>query len=250
MTAREHDLHESQLHLAVTLGQHGKPQSDDCTHCGSVQCSHDDRPCLAGARARAHPLRKGDELSTSHTSTLARGRLVLHSLVGPRDGWIRWCHRKSIVAELLSADSGQINSFYSLPSFKEKFGDEKHGVKSIPTNWQTAYQTIGIPGSFIGLFLCGWCQERFGSRRTYMSGMAACICVVFLFVFAQSKGMLLGTEAIAAGIWSLFSECSPRAHNRQAADLRHPHSCLRRRGLPDSTSRLRDVVHLVLLGIG
>jgi MFS transporter, SP family, general alpha glucoside:H+ symporter len=107
----------------------------------------------------------------------------------------------------------QINSFYSLPSFKEKFGDEKHGIKSIPTNWQTAYSTIGIPGSFIGLFLCGWCQERFGARKTYMSGMAACICVVFLFVFAQNKGMLLGTEAIAAGIWALFSAYSLRSRD-------------------------------------
>lgn len=39
-----------------------------------------------------------------------------------------------------------------------------------------------------------------------MSGMAACICIIFLFVFAQSKGMLLGAEAIAAGIWALFSK--------------------------------------------
>jgi SP family general alpha glucoside:H+ symporter-like MFS transporter len=129
---------------------------------------------------------------------------------------------------LFATDGGQINSFFALPSFLDKFGVEKAGKKSIPTNYQSAFQTVGIPGAFIGLFICGWAQERYGSRKTYLCGMAACICVIFLFVFAQSLGMLLGAEAIAAGIWALFSEpfSSPANAEFPLTVTRHFDRCL------------------------
>ncbi len=100
----------------------------------------------------------------------------------------------------------QINSFYGLPSFVEKFGSDIHGKRGIPANWQTALSNIGLPGGFLGLAITGYCQERYGSRKTYMGGMIATICVIFLFVFCQNLKMLLAAEALAACCWAIFSK--------------------------------------------
>ena len=80
-------------------------------------------------------------------------------------------------------------------------------------------QLCGLPGGFLGLFLCGWAQERYGSRKTYLAGMLLSICCTFLYVFAQSLGMLLGAQAIAACSWGIFSELDEDSRQRsQHAD--------------------------------
>jgi len=101
-------------------------------------------------------------------------------------------------------------SFFALPSFQRQFGVEHNGKYAIPANWQAALQNVGIPGGFIGLFITGYCQDRYGARKTYMGGMILVICVVFLFVFVQSLGMLLGAQAIAACGWAIFSKWKDR----------------------------------------
>lgn len=65
--------------------------------------------------------------------------------------------------------------------------------------------TVGIPGGFLGLFLCGWGQERFGSRMVYLYGMVFAFLVGFLFVFAVNLPMLLVAEALASCAWSIFN---------------------------------------------
>ncbi len=100
----------------------------------------------------------------------------------------------------------QINSFYGLPAFVNHFGSKVNGIQTIPADWQTALSNIGLPGGFLGLAITGYCQEKYGSRKTYMGGMAATICVIFLFVFAKDLKMLLAAEALAACCWAMFSE--------------------------------------------
>jgi SP family general alpha glucoside:H+ symporter-like MFS transporter len=94
------------------------------------------------------------------------------------------------------------------------------GTYFINANFQTALQNVGLPGEsclvglcttltcaggFLGLFLCGWGQERFGSRKTYMVGMLFAICCVFLYVFAVNIGMLLAAQAVSACAWGVFN---------------------------------------------
>ena len=97
-------------------------------------------------------------------------------------------------------------SFFALPSFQKQFGTPFGDGYTISANWQAALQNVGIPGGFLGLAITGYCQDKYGSRRTYMGGMVFIICVVFLFVFVQSLGMLLAAQALAATGWAMFSE--------------------------------------------
>lgn len=111
-------------------------------------------------------------------------------------------------------DGAVAGAFYGLQSFTKFFGTyggvDKTGapIYILDANIMSAIGFVGIPGGFIGLWLCGYCQERFGSRKTYFWGMFACICVTFLFVFAQNLGMLLAAQALAAGCWALFNTLS------------------------------------------
>ena len=109
-------------------------------------------------------------------------------------------------------DGAVSNAYFGLPSFKDYFGHDVviKGVtqKYINPNWQTGLQNCSLPGGFLGLYLCGWAQERYGSRKTYLCGMALAFCCVPLFAFAQNLPMLLVAEAVSAIAWGMFSETS------------------------------------------
>ena len=141
-------------------------------------------------------------------------------------------------------------SFFALPAFKEEFGTVVDGKLGIPGNWQAALPLVGIPGSFLGLFITGYCQDKYGSRRTYMGGMISVICVVFLFVFVQSLGMLLAAQALAAIGWAMFSESNPSKVFRATSDIRHSLRILCRRNLSHSTAWCRPLFHQHVLGYG
>jgi SP family general alpha glucoside:H+ symporter-like MFS transporter len=128
-----------------------------------------------------------------------------------RQHWraLLWGMVLSLALVMDGYDGAVTLSFFGLPSFKKEFGSVHDGKLGIPANWQAALPLVGMPGSFFGLFITGYCQDKFGSRRTYMGGMVFVICVVFLFVFVQSLGMLLAAQALAAIGWAMFSGSRP-----------------------------------------
>lgn len=101
-------------------------------------------------------------------------------------------------------DTGLLNSFYGMPQFREKFGIMYDGEKIIPSDYQAGLQNITRVGQLIGLVITGYCQERFGSKKTYIAAMIAMTGTIFLAVFAINLPMLLGAE-LAMGIpWGMF----------------------------------------------
>ncbi|WWC73879.1 uncharacterized protein I206_107851 [Kwoniella pini CBS 10737] len=106
-------------------------------------------------------------------------------------------------------DTAIINSFFALPAFLNSFGVKgKKGKLAIPANYQSGLVNIAYVGQIIGLFLNGWCQERFGSRKTFIGGMIIMTLTIFLAFFAVSLNMLLVAE-LAMGIpWGMFQTLS------------------------------------------
>ncbi|RSH93089.1 hypothetical protein EHS25_007442 [Saitozyma podzolica] len=156
---------------------------------------------IAAAASEVDPvlLAQGIELIHAEKEVPLRKALRYH--------WraMAWSMFLSLALVMDGYDGAVSNAFFGLPSFVNTFGVVVNGKKGVPANWQSALQNVGIPGGFLGLFLCGWCQERFGSRKTYLGGMCFAILCVFLFVFANSLGMLLAAEAIAACAWAIFN---------------------------------------------
>ncbi|KAL7425256.1 hypothetical protein Q5752_000944 [Cryptotrichosporon argae] len=118
---------------------------------------------------------------------------------------LAWSLFLSLALFMDGYDGAIINSFFALPAFKNKFGSEVDGAKIITANWQTALGLVGTPGNLAGLFFTGWAQERFGSRKTYLFGMALTSVIIFLMVFCQNLPMLAVAEALAAFAWAIFN---------------------------------------------
>ncbi|WRT69905.1 uncharacterized protein IL334_006896 [Kwoniella shivajii] len=106
-------------------------------------------------------------------------------------------------------DTAIINSFFALPSFLTSFGVKgKNGKLAIPANYQSGLVNIAYVGQLIGLVLNGWCQERYGSRRTFIGGMILMTATIFLAFFTVSLNMLLAAELMMGIPWGMFQTLS------------------------------------------
>jgi SP family general alpha glucoside:H+ symporter-like MFS transporter len=70
------------------------------------------------------------------------------------------------------------------------------GTFAVDANWISNIGNCGNVGTAIGLCITGYCQERFGSKKTYIAGMVACTAFIFMLVFAHSLPMLLAAELL------------------------------------------------------
>ncbi|WWD22917.1 hypothetical protein CI109_107412 [Kwoniella shandongensis] len=105
-------------------------------------------------------------------------------------------------------DTALISTFYGMPQFTSRFGKPYKGKLVIPASYQGGLLNIAKCGQLMGLVITGICQERFGSKRTYIWGMVAMTASVFLAVFSVSLDMLLVAE-LAMGIpWGMFQTLS------------------------------------------
>lgn len=50
----------------------------------------------------------------------------------------------------------------------------------------------------------GYCQSRFGSKRTYSCAMVLMAAAIFLPVFSKDLPMLLGGEIVCGVPWGIF----------------------------------------------
>lgn len=69
---------------------------------------------------------------------------------------------------MLTARS-QINSFYGLGQFQERFGKPvpgKPGTFAITASWQSGLSNSSVVGQLVGLLINSYTQDRFGCRPT------------------------------------------------------------------------------------
>ncbi|RSH95719.1 hypothetical protein EHS25_000811 [Saitozyma podzolica] len=98
-----------------------------------------------------------------------------------------------------------INSFFGQSSFLHRFGQvNAQGQYFIPANWQSALNNAASIGQVIGLLINGYCQDRFGSKKTYLCAMVFMAGAIFLLVFANSLEMLFAGELVCGIPWGIF----------------------------------------------
>jgi SP family general alpha glucoside:H+ symporter-like MFS transporter len=59
----------------------------------------------------------------------------------------------------------------------------------------------GTSGAIIGLIANGFLAERFGYRRVMICALIAMTCLIFLFFFAHSLGMILAGQFLCGIPW-------------------------------------------------
>ncbi|WWC87014.1 uncharacterized protein L201_001897 [Kwoniella dendrophila CBS 6074] len=101
-------------------------------------------------------------------------------------------------------DTALLSTFYGMPQFQSKFGKLHNGKLVIPALYQGAFLNSGKVGQLIGLIITGICQEKYGSKKTYISGMIAMTLSIFLAVFSINLNTLIGAELVMGIPWGMF----------------------------------------------
>ncbi len=117
-----------------------------------------------------------------------------------------WAFVLTLALFMEGYDTGLLNSFYGMDQFRAKFGIVYNGERIIPADYQAGLQNITRVGQLIGLVITGYCQERFGSKKTYVAAMIFMTLSIFLAVFAVDLPMLLGAELVMGIPWGMFRE--------------------------------------------
>lgn len=100
-----------------------------------------------------------------------------------------------------------IGNLIGVEAYRERFGQwtgPEHGYQLTPS-WQTAIGQASTIGSFIGIFLAGYAQDRWGYRRTLQIGLVALAAFIFIVFFAQSIEMLFVGQMLCGLPWGAFS---------------------------------------------
>lgn len=100
----------------------------------------------------------------------------------------------------------QITSFYGQTQFLERFGvaDSDTGKKLISPAWQSGLSNSALVGQLAGLIINGFCQDRFGCRKTMMFFLAWMAAAIFIVFFAPSLSVLAFGEAMCGISWGVF----------------------------------------------
>ncbi|RSH92507.1 hypothetical protein EHS25_008923 [Saitozyma podzolica] len=101
-------------------------------------------------------------------------------------------------------DTGMLNSFFGVTVFKERFGVLTKGKWAVPAKDQTGLGDTATCGQLVGLVVTGLCQERFGSKRTFIGGMILMTATIFVAVFANDISMLYAAEFLMGIPWGMF----------------------------------------------
>lgn len=102
-------------------------------------------------------------------------------------------------------DTSLTNNFFSLPQFRQKFGQRlDDGSYQLTASWMSGLQNGTQVGQILGLMVAGLIAERFGYKKTIIGALAALIGFIFLFFFATNIGMLLAGGVLCGVPWGAF----------------------------------------------
>lgn len=74
--------------------------------------------------------------------------------------------------------------------------------------WQSGLSNSAQVGQIFGLLVNAYCQDRFGSRPTYLFFMVWMAGFIAIPTFATSLSMLAAGEAFCGVSWGVFQVCS------------------------------------------
>lgn len=88
----------------------------------------------------------------------------------------------------------------------------------MPAKWQTALSAGAQIGQILGLLISGMAAQRFGYKRTVITGLLFMIVFIFIPFFAPSKEVLLAGEILQGIPWGVF-EAMPASYAAEVVPL-------------------------------
>ncbi|KAK9311300.1 general substrate transporter [Lipomyces starkeyi] len=170
--------------------------------------------CMNGADERSEPtfllpingldldedllVKAKNATAEEHTMSLRQAIKLYPTAVG-------WSMLLSLAIIMEGYDTLLLGSFYAFPAFVEKFGKlQPDGSYELSAPWQAGLSNGATVGEIIGLFLAGFCTERYGYRKTMISALITLSAFIFILFFAPII-QVLQVGYILCGIpWGIF----------------------------------------------
>ncbi|KPI41012.1 Maltose permease MAL61 [Cyphellophora attinorum] len=133
-----------------------------------------------------------------HKMTLMQGLRLYPKAVG-------WSMIISLCIAMEGFDLCLLNTFYAMPQFRRKYGEQlPDGDYQVTAPWQAGLSNGAVVGEIIGLMLNGWVSEKIGYRYTVLGCLALLTGLYALFFTAQSVEILQVAEILCGIPWGVF----------------------------------------------
>lgn len=120
-----------------------------------------------------------------------------------------WSAFFCIAVVMSGFDAQLITSFYALPAFQQKFGEEYQGGYIITAPWQTGLGMGNPIGQVVGALASGWPLEKFGRKWTLGICCVYSIAWVFLQFFSENLNQLCAGEILAGLAYGFYVVIAP-----------------------------------------
>lgn len=88
-------------------------------------------------------------------------------------------------------DTKLIGTLFAQPAFQKAYGEHVKGdTYQITAAWQAGLSNSSAIGQLLGLLISGHLVERFGFRKTMITGLTSIIALIFMQFFAPSLAVL------------------------------------------------------------
>lgn len=99
-------------------------------------------------------------------------------------------------------DTSLTDAFFSLPQFREKFGERlDNGDYQITSPWMSGLKNGVQVGQILGLMAAGVVAERYGYKKTIVGSLLLLIGLIAIFVFASHIAMLFAAGVLCGVPW-------------------------------------------------
>lgn len=118
---------------------------------------------------------------------------------------VAWSVLLSTAIIMEGYDTLLIANFFALPQFNERFGQlQPDGSRVLSAPWRSGISNGANVGEIIGLQITGFCQDRFGYRKTILGALVWITGMIFIVFFAKDAGMLVAGEVLCGLAWGVF----------------------------------------------
>lgn len=98
-----------------------------------------------------------------------------------------WSIAMSTAVVMEGYDTKLIGTLFAQPAFQKAYGElVRADSYQISAPWQAGLSNGSTVGQLLGLLLAGYITERFGFRKTMITGLTVTIGLIFITFFAPS----------------------------------------------------------------
>jgi MFS transporter, SP family, general alpha glucoside:H+ symporter len=149
------------------------------------------RPSSSDLAAETHQASEIERIADAQDANAQEHDLSFFQALELYPKGVLWSIIMSTAVIMEGYDNKLIGTLYAQPTFQKAYGQLVKGDSyQISALWQTGLSNGSAIGQLFGLLIAGYISERFGFRKTMITGLAIIIAFIFITFFAPSLAVL------------------------------------------------------------